>query len=250
MRIVCLLNWFEESPAWLGGLTAACARFCDHIVAVDGAYFIFDAARARSGTEQAEAIREAAYATGIGCTIHAPAEPWAGDQVEKINMLFALGSLAAGEDGWLYQADADDLPTDVPHDLRARLAATEFDAGEVTYWHRDDPHAFAETAAFAREVAVPHVQQEPLRRFFRNLPGLRCEGAHYIYAADKDGHTVYLRGGRRNQAHLEPALNLRDMRVEHRHSYRSRERAEQQKAYYQLRGELGIETNPLDLVNV
>lgn len=250
MRIVALVNWFEESPAWLGALTAACARFCDHLVAVDGAYWIFETARPRSGTEQAAAIRETAYATGLGLTIHAPAEPWAGDQVEKINAMMDLGRVAAGDDGWFYVADADDLPTSIPGDLRNRLAATDLDCGLVTYWRREDPFRSDETAAVAQATEVQRVQQEPLRRFFRALPTLRCEGAHYVYTAERDGRKIYLRAGRRNDAQLAEALDLSDFRVEHRHHYRDRERARQQRDYYRLRGELGLEHNPLNAAEV
>lgn len=212
MRIICLLSWFDERPSWLAALTAGVAEFCDHIVAIDGAYELFPGACAHSRPEQAEAIREVAYATGLGCTIHAPDRPWQGDQVEKRNVMFQLGRLVGGANDWFYITDADHLITRVPDDLRDRLAASEWDVAEVM------------------------LDRTPLRAFVRNLPGLRCKGAHYVYAAERDCQTVYLRGHG-----AEPAENLRDFWLDHRHDQRSPERQEACREYKRLRVELALE---------
>ena len=85
MRLVAILNFYEESSQWLAALVASLQKAnVDHIVAVDGAYALFPDAmtRPRSGPEQPQAIIECAHTLGIGCTIHRTRSAWGGNEVE------------------------------------------------------------------------------------------------------------------------------------------------------------------------
>ena len=243
MKIISLLSWFDESPSWLSATVASLA-WCDHLVAVDGAYLLFDGGRDgyRSSLEQHEAVLETAYGVGLGVTVHVPGEPWYGDQVGKRTFSFRAGALVAEEGrDWFFLVDADEVVTHTPVDLRARLAETDADVGEVTLWWTEDLRASPAKERAARQVRLPsRGGNRGQRRLVRALRGLRCERAHYVWVAERDGRDVVLRG--RDDIHeLAATVDCNDLRVEHRHAFRARDRAERAAAYYLRREQLGIE---------
>ena len=235
IRVTGLLAWYDESPLWLAAAVTGASRLCDHVVAVDGAYALYPHGRAQSDPEQAEAIVHAAYGAGIGCTIYRPRDVWMGNQIEKRSLMFELGR-ATGAD-WFFVFDADDLVTHVPFDAKKRLAQAEEDVAACTLWWTEDTQAHP----LAQTLSYPHEAVNRYHRgLFRSLPGLRVEGAHYHYLAEREGETVHLRG-HSDYHELEPFLNLTDLRVQHRHPQRTRARLEASSAYDRLVRAHGLE---------
>ena len=246
MKIHALLSWYDESATWLASLVASIAPLCDHLIAVDGSYQLYPGGRRASDPGQAEAIQTAAYAAGIGCTIHTPDARWFGNEVEKRAFMFRLGLAVAepGED-WFLVIDGDELVTHpVPADkVRRELEQTDLDVAEVTLWQRMDPHTSDTLADITRLATIPRESTQPFRALFRALPGLTVEGLHYVYTAVKDGRRVYLWHPPDTKAvQVEPALDLTaDVCLEHRNSCRDRARAESSREYYSRRERAGIE---------
>lgn len=216
MRIIGLLSWYEEPASWLAECVASAARLCDHLIAVDGPYALFPGATRKpaSGTEQAETIAHTAAGAGMGCTIHTPRQPWWGNEVEKRDFMFRLGSTMAEPGDWFLRIDADEVLTQVPADTRTLLAATTQDVAEVTMWERDDIDS-----------------QFPLRVLFRALPGIGVQQAHYVVTAPNgDGTRVLCGNDVKHRA--EPAEALWDVRMEHRTRQRSPLRRRLKDDYY------------------
>jgi hypothetical protein len=235
VKIVALLNFFDEKPSWLAATVASCALFCDHLVASDGGYFLFPGARSHSGPAAHEAISETAYASGIGCTIHAPSDVWYGNEVEKRNHLVQLGMTIVEPGDWFFRIDADEVVTDVPEDVRERLERTDMNVGGVTLWWRSTLAGSGASDEVMREVDAEGSQQQ-MRFLLRALPGLRVEGAHNFYVTDDK--VLYGRADMHDQLPLE---DFHDLRVEHRHHERLRIRNERADEFNRRRDSLGIE---------
>lgn len=126
MRLVGVLCWFDESPAWLATAVAGFGRVCDQIVAIDGGYALYPGARPCSHPQQAEAILSAAEAAGVACTLHRPSRLFYGNQIEKRNLSLRLAGAALTSDDWLLIFDADfHVFKCEPETVRAELEATE-----------------------------------------------------------------------------------------------------------------------------
>ena len=248
MRVLAGLSFFEESPSWLSALVASCAGLADHFIAVDGAYALYpDSIRhPASGVEQHEAIIQTAAACQIGCTIYRPQLSWADNELGKRRFLFRAMELEAEPDDWYLIVDGDDLLNRVPFDAKERLAATELDVAEVSLWWREDWEASedkARRAAWHATGGPPDEWSVYHRALFRAVPGLTVGYAHMIYETP-DGRR--LRGQLDDDnTPLEPAEDLTDLRVEHRHGMRNPTRREQAQTYYRRRTELGVEAAPL-----
>jgi len=67
--VIGLLSWFDESRRGCLRPVASGGRLCDHVVCVDGAYGHYPGGRPSSGVDQSMAVRMAAEAAGVGCTI-------------------------------------------------------------------------------------------------------------------------------------------------------------------------------------
>ncbi|MBB3752607.1 hypothetical protein FHT44_005119 [Mycolicibacterium sp. BK634] len=216
MKVVGLLNWYEESPAWLIETVASVSKLCDHIIAVDGPYAAFPGARKTpySGSEQADAIFHTAAGLGMGCTIHTPRQPWLGGEVEKRDFMFRIGETFTTENDWYFRIDADEILTDVPVGTRSQLENSAWDVGEVTLWERE----------FNGE--------SDFRCLFRARRGLEIRGNHYTVA---DGDRVL------NGSLQVPALPLPYMRLEHRSHMRPAERQRLKKSYYELIPKLEVD---------
>lgn len=248
MKIIGLLSFYEESPAWLGAIVAGLRGFVDHLVVADGAYFLFPDSQERpvSGFEQTEAIMLACQTACIGCTVHRPSEAWRGNEIAKRSFLFKAAELVAEPlEDWYYVVDGDDFVSRVPFDLKERLQRSEHDAGEIRLWWRDDWQASSVMAEISREMDLPEVTWTPMRSFFRAIPGLRCEHAHMVYVYDGPEGKVFLRG--REDVHaLDPVEDLTDFHVEHRHNWRSVHRKQVSEDYYELRDHTRAEAIPDD----
>ncbi len=246
MKIIALLNWYEESVSWLAAWTTAAAKVADHVVCVDGAYDLFPGAlrRPTSGPEQAEAIIEAAHAAGIGATVVVPKKHWRGGEVEKRSFILAAGMLVAEPMvDWFLWVDGDESVASVPLDLRERLEATECHVGGVTLWQRNARHplptdgqdvAFLDGSPMCESVRDHRV-------LYRAVPGIRCEYAHYIIVCEVDGEKLYLRG-REDLHELAPMINCTDLTIEHRHIFRLQDRNRKALTYCAARDACGLES--------
>lgn len=219
MKLIGILSWYDERTSWLSGVIASLAKAeIRHLVAVDGAYGVYPNGRGYSGPEQHAAIVEVCRALEMGCTIHTPAEPWFGNEVEKRNYAFALAeTIAEPYEDWYFLADADHFVTSVMGHVKA-LQETEHDVAEVRFTERLD-------GSFDMGGC-------PLRCVFRAIPGLRFETNHFTYR---------LPDGRNLHDPNEPALDLSMVEVEHRTQWRDSYRKEKQQIYYKRRDEYGLE---------
>jgi len=241
-----LLSWYDESPSWLAEAVSSFAPTLDGLIAVDGAYGHFPDARASSERVQAETIMATANALGLPVTIHRPAQPWMGDEVEKRDAMMRLANAHADAfTDWLWVFDADCVLTEYTADLRDRLADTEPDVVRVNLWERQDYMGDAPEAA--RTMNLPTASQAPMPMLFRCLDRMQVVGLHYCYAGVReDGRYTYLWG----PPHVAPqdGVMFDDVRVEHRSRWRDLYRREAAQEYYKRREALGIErlTTPDD----
>ena len=208
MKLVALLAWYDERPDWLTATVESLHLLeVDHLVAVDGAYEHFPGGTATSSPNQAAAIATAAARHHVRCEIHHPTARWP-SEVAKRNYLFREGQRVGAD--WYFVVDADELVES--GGAKAALERTDLDVAAVT-------------------LREGHVER-PLRMFFRAIPGLRVERNHHTYVTP-DGRRLW--GGHP----CEPALELRQVRVEHR--ARDAERSGRALQYYRRRDELALE---------
>ncbi len=239
MKVIGVLCWYDESPTWLCATVASAAAICDHLVAVAGAYALFPGGSGSSGAAQHEAIAKTAEAVGLGLTLHVPNAKWTGNEVEKRSYSYRLAATIGCEEDWVLVLDADDVILQCPSTVRERLHDTDLMVGQVSHLERWDPHADPSVSSYAHVADVSSSPRVPIRKFFRLLPGLRCDVTHFHHVAYEGDHTLHLWGN--GSWPEEPALDCTDMVIEHRTRLRARERARRQQAYYQTRDVAGIE---------
>jgi hypothetical protein len=223
MKVVGLLNFYDENPNWLSAYVAAMAKMCSHLVACDGAYMLFPGAleSPQSSFDQVDAITRACDAAGMGLTLFTPTEPW-GSEVEKRDFMFRLGP-AMTMDDWFFIVDADELLR--PNDWAMKdLQETRLDVAEVTLYDK---------------IGGLRPSHTPIRRLFRALPEMHVEQAHYIVTAQKDGERTYLAGPR--DFPLAAPLWLSEVLLNHLNRHRNPLRNQAAQTYYERRDELGIE---------
>jgi hypothetical protein len=223
MKIWGCLVWFDEEPRWLAASVASFAKLCDHVIAVDGAYFSYPEGRAASGGEQAESIVAAARTAGIGCTIHVPQSVWMGNETEKRSCYARIANaLGTPYEDWMLVLDADEEISWVSPLARTDLETTELDAAELGMWTTDEMRSW----------------YGPTRRLYRLLPGLEYGPTHFsLRGQGKTGDTVWLYGlGEKYGEPLGDALNMvTQIRVEHKHHLRSETRQEKADVVGKLR---------------
>jgi hypothetical protein len=210
MRIIAVLSWYDEPVDWLRECVAS-ARFCDHLIAVDGPYAAFPHDTPSSPPDQIEEVRRG----WPGCTVHVQPEPWVGE-VAKRDYMFRL-AVAQGAD-WVFVIDADEVVTDVPCDLRNRLAETPDHVAEATLMYEMTP-------------GWPLTPSQ-VRRLFRVLPGIGYQGAHSRVTAMVDGRQVFLTDP--DLSVCEPAERIDGLRMRHRSHERSQDRQSRKADYYKL----------------
>lgn len=217
MKLIGILSWFDENPAWLAGVVAALHRAeISHVIAVDGAYALYPNGKAQSAPEQQGAIVEVCRSLEMGCTMFAPAEPFFGNEVEKRNLAYRLAEVVAEPyEDWYFLVDADHFVTSAIGHTRL-LEETDCDVAHVRF---NEPYG-----------AIP--SGGPLRCVFRAIPGLHFETNHFTYRVP-DGRDLH--------AIDEPCLDLSCVEVEHRTAQRDRYRKALQQDYYRRRDEVGAE---------
>ena len=251
MRLVACLAWFDESPTMIAACIASLRKLpVDHLVAVDGGYRLFPDARAVSDVDQTNAVTWTCQSVGIGLTLHQPSHPWRGNEVEKRSALFRLATSMLTPDDWLLVIDADEVVEHADPSIGDCLIASAldlgggpaFDVATVTLKVHVDPLESEQAAFTARCSAVGHTLS-PARRFFRALPDLRVELAHYCYLAGHPARVLWSAG----LYPEEPALDLQGLVVlEHRNKLRTRLRNDRAKAFYEARETSQIEHPPTE----
>jgi hypothetical protein len=236
VKIIGITCWYDERPDWLADMIRSLAASgVHHLVAVDGAYALLRDGRPTSPADQHQAIADTCRAAGIDHTIHAPRTTWQGNEIEKRTHGFQLAEQIAGPDDWYWSMDADQVVTHCPTDLHDRLASSPHDAALVRLWERRDLKADERKAA--QIPAWTDSDERSPRILFRAVPGLHLEDNHYTYIAG-DGRVLW---GNQHHHQVEPALDLTDLRIEHRTWLRDHDRHDQQYAYYRDRDEHGHE---------
>lgn len=227
MQIIALLSWWDEQPGWLTRTIVPLARFCTHLVAVDGAYQHIGGSgeQPASPSVQADAVLAACDAAGLALTLHRPTEPWIGDEVAKRTFLFRLADLTAREGDWLFVIDADETVSAAPRSLHEQLEQAAADGVE---------------AATVHLAAPPERAAAAVRRFFRWDPTLRVVGRHSHYAAGPDDQ-IRLLWGPDDDPRTVPARHIDGFRLEHWTRERHPFRRQIQVGYYQRRRELRLE---------
>lgn len=242
MRVIGLLCYYAESPTWLAACVTSMGRFCDHVVAVDGAYALYPGGRPSSGAPSHDAVMKAAEAAGLGVTHHVPAAVFTDNEVEKRNLAFRLGAtVATPNDDWFFILDADEVVVHHGATILDELARTPLDVAGASMIERVDWHRTPEIEAVGRAGFAPSRSLNHSRRFYRAIPGLRCIGNHYTFVAERDGRLMRLRAAE-HMGH-EPVLNL-DVEIEHRSNQRDVERDRAKKTLYAMRDATGAETTP------
>jgi len=235
MRIVGLLSWYEENPAWLAEMIASLpSAGISHLIALDGAYALYPGAAPRSDSSNVEAIQAACTAVGLTYSIHQPVEVWEGNEVEKRSALFELAEQVTTEEDWYFVMDADETITSVPSNFRTRLARTRLDVAMVTFY--EPPQ---EDSGPAIDFRWQRKQRYPIRVLFRAVRGLRVVQNHWTYVTP-DGRRLW----GQNKRTLEPALDCTDLEIFHRSNLRHEERRADQYAYYATRDEEMAELGP------
>ncbi len=241
MRIVGLLNWYDESPSWLGTAVTGFARVCDTIVAVDGAYRLFPNGRSCSHPNQAETIQGAAEAGGAGCLIYRPNEVWYENELGKRNQLIQLaGALGLTPDDWLMIFDADShMLMCEPGIIRDVLAASDHDVATYTYLDGKDFLSDAKLAEYVNKAPCDLEWTGKTRDVFRYNPTLRVGPQHWLYSVIEDGKRKWLRGPESKEGACEDLG--RNLVTYHRTADRAKVRRSAQEYYYQIRERYGVE---------
>lgn len=239
MNVVGLLAWFDESPSWLATACAGFARVCDEIVAVDGAYSLYPKGRARSRPDQSEAILAACEAAEVGCTVHRPRQTFAGQEVQKRNLL--LGLAAPLEPDWVVVFDADmHVMQARPEIVRDVLANTDADVATYTILDGADMLAEPGRAELAARVNVDTEWTNKFRGIYRWLPGLEYGPTHFSVSGWRDNERVWLRGAKNDEI-AEPVHLGPDLVVHHRRAARALVRNQAADIYLQARRHAGHE---------
>lgn len=234
--IVGALVWFNESPTWLVRTISSLAKVCDHVVAVDGRYALFQHDMDWSPAPEAEAVLAAAEGVALPLTLHIPRAPFEGNEVEKRNLLLRLALVhTESENDWIFVCDADEYV--IHADTRSLL-----DAGPVATCLLEeyfDPFTqLGPDGGVAKSLPLPNTWRTPVRRFYRALPGLQYVGTHYHVGGWSLGEWVWLDGpGKCEAFELRENVILR-----HENPRRAELRRQQAATYYSTRDELAIES--------
>ena len=226
MRLVGILNWYDEKPSDLAACVASLAKAgIEHLIAVDGAYALYPNGSAASPVEQHETILAFCRGAGIGCTLHIPPDVYPGNEIEKRTLGFQLAEHVTEEDDWYFLMDADQVIISALG-LREALERTDLHVAEVRF----------------HEKGYDPLSGYPVRCIFRALRGLHLFESHCAYRT-VDGRFLWqgnISTGR--EPPQEAALDASFVLVEHTREGRTPERQNGKNLYYDRRARLGAET--------
>ena len=245
MRIIGLCSFWDESPTWLAAHPAACAKLVDHMIYVDGAYFLYDKDGASSGVEAHDAIARGCHAAGIGHTLYVPETCWMGNEVEKRAFMFRLAESMSTEEDFYCVIDADTFLTG-GDTVRARreLQSGEYDAYNVQLVERWDWNSGPDGALIlpGEAAGAPSSSSSSLTCVFRAIRGLTVKGAHYLFGYEdpqaKWGFQALW--GPCTEYDVAPAGDLQ-LEFEHWSKFRPKDRREAAENYYRVRDDAKVE---------
>ena len=247
MKIVGIMSWYDEAPQWLSTAVTGFARFCDQIVAVDGAYALFPGARPCSHPQQAEAVLGAAEASGVGCLVHRPSSLFFGNEVEKRNLSLRLAAPFLKQDDWIIVFDADCHVFKCNPDLvRARLDSSDAELATYTYLDVEGMFSNPELAKMVRDDDYSTESTGRTRDIYRWHPSLMYGPQHWIvskeYPTGKKTRPTERRWLRHSSDGASNILDLdADLVVYHRSRDRAMIRRQAQSGYYEARELHGTE---------
>ena len=236
MRVIGLIPWFDERPDWLAASIASMGRFCDHIVAADGAYQLYPGGKASSSADEVAAVVSTTLGAGMGLTLIVPRERWVNNEIAKRNALLEAADAIAEPGDWYFWLDADMVVLEVPGDLSARLAESKLFVGHATLWTSVHENEDINDGAGWHEFDRKH----PL--FVRAGLGIRVHWNHWTWiGVDPDTRLEVVVRGNQHEYQLTPPLDLTDVLVEHRSRSRHKDRALTARKYYEIRDLSGAE---------
>lgn len=247
-RVIGLVSFWDESPTWLAATLASMARFCSHVVVLDGRYAQYPDSRLQSGSAEHYAVIDAARGAGLGVTLHTAPRTYV-TEMEKRTKLFQLGGLEArpGKD-WFFILDGDELVAEscAKDELLARLDKAAADGVRVCtarLWEKTDSHSDEQRVELSLKLPVEWRYECSTPRFWLAHTNMRVVGYHYNYLGeDENGDTVELwglDGVVKNRAPWKSFVN--HVTIENRNRLRGILRDQDRQAYYNLRDESGIE---------
>jgi hypothetical protein len=247
-KVIGIISWFDESPTWLASTVASMARICDHIIAVDGRYALYDDSRVCSEMVQHDAIQHTARAAGCALTLHIPNAPF-DDEMHKRTYLFQLAELVAKPfEDWIFAIDGDEVLIEAPPKERLHKvlddAAAE-DCWVVTGTLRDvaDPHKNPERTLASMKMPIVSAIECTMPRFFRVGKNMRVVGYHYNYVAeDETGNSIEYWGDDNLVDRAKWKVTSQFAIIEHRHEQRALTRKRVREQYYKDRKDVGLET--------
>lgn len=228
MIVTAALSWWNEKPEDLSECIRGIASVADRVVALDGAYWRYPGATARSSNAEVDAIRETAIQSGLDCIILQPQRSWRGE-IEKRSALFALS--AVGSD-WVVIVDTDHIISAHRKKVRAELESTDADTISVFLSTPKQQDRSVEETSATNWHASQSACRERCALILRALPGLRVEKRHWWYSAYKGGEKVWLAGGDDSAPGVVHADMSAPYEVEHRCLLRSREQMLAARAWY------------------
>lgn len=226
MKLVALLNWYDESVMTLTDVMDDLQRLgVTAIIAAEGRYENFPDGRRYPQGIAATYLTERAAIDKIDLLLYSPRDPWQGDEVAKRQKMLELALAITTEEDWLVIFDADysiiSLPT---FDWKALLDDLAGPACDVLF----------SSAAHPGDNAGWH----PMRMFMRAVRGMRMGPNHYTYLLP-DGSFSEILPREGSGAIVAPLMN--SMKVHHWHVCRDETRHAQQTAYYEVRDGQGLE---------
>jgi hypothetical protein len=245
VKVVGLCSFYDESPTWLAAHPAACARLVDHMIYVDGAYFLYDKDGRSSGVEAHDAIATGCESAGIGHTLFVPDTPWMGNEVEKRSFMFQLAEQMTTEEDWYVVIDADTFLIDGDcARARNQMSSGEYEAYNVHLVERWDWNTGQNGSSIVptTNAGAPNKSSSPLTCVFKALRGLRVFGAHYLFAVQDPDWKWGLKAlwGPSTEYDVVPHGQL-NLDFEHRNKLRTFDRAQAARDYYRVRDDAKVE---------
>jgi hypothetical protein len=243
VKICALLSWYDESVGWLANATASAGRFCDHIVAVDGAYSLYPGARPRSLPAQAEAVLQAAEVAGIGCTVHQPKDIYWGNEVEKRNLTLQLAGAVLEPEDWVVVIDADQYLMRInAESVRWDLEHTDKLVATYTVLEGRDHLSDERIAQLAKTTDLDTEWTSRVLCAYRWHPTLSYGPYHWtVSREDHYGQRVWLWGPNGRVELAEPLDLDRNLVFYHRTEDRALVRKVAAAAYYDTRDSFRVE---------
>lgn len=230
-RVTAIVSWYDEPLELLTASISSLAGVVDHVVAVDGGYFLFPDAKPSSDPTQARVIEEVCRGMRVGLTLHVPGHVWGGNEVQKRNHAVQLAEAVTREDGWYYVHDADTVVTNVVYNWFERL-------DEI----RDEN--WGAISVGVREV-IPGLALEdvhaPCRLMYRALKGMQYGPAHWVlHAPDPLTGEYICFWGPVEYRPIDAYDGTSLLQVDHRRD-RSEDRTVRARKYYVRREQFGVE---------